>query len=196
MTSTSASPERVRLLRSELGLSLDALAARSGVSRSALSLIERAESSATAVVLDRLAAGLGVTLVSLFGAADDAAAAEPLSRRADQPVWRDPGSGYLRRSVSPGGFASPIEIVEVSFPAGARVAFENGPRDHVVHQQVWVLEGTLELTVGGVSHRLEAGDCLALRLDEPTAYRNPTRKAARYAVGDRRRAPDQEMSRA
>ena len=97
-------------------------------------------------------------------------------------MWRDPGSGYLRRSVSPGGFASPIQIVEVSFPAGARVAFENGPRDHVVHQQVWVLGGTLELTLGGVSHRLEAGDCLALRLDEPTAFRNPTRKAARYAL--------------
>lgn len=173
---------RVRVLRSELGLSLDALAARSGVSRSALSLIERAESSATAVVLDRLAAGLGVPLTSLFGAAGDAAGAQPLARRADQPVWRDPGSGYLRRSVSPGGFASPIQIVEVSFPAGARVAYETGPRDHVVHQQVWVLEGTLDFAVGRITHRLEAGDCLALRLDEPTAFRNPTRKPARYAV--------------
>jgi transcriptional regulator with XRE-family HTH domain len=173
---------RVRTLRSELGLSLDALAARSGVSRSALSLIERAESSATAVVLDRLAAGLGVPLVSLFGAAGDTAGAQPLSRRADQPVWRDPGSGYLRRSISPPGFASPIQIVEVTFPAGARVAYETGPRDHAAHQQVWVLDGTLELTVGRVSHRLETGDCLAHRLDEPTAFHNPTRKAARYAV--------------
>ena len=63
-------------------------------------------------------------------------------------MWRDPGSGYLRRNVSPGGFASPIQIVEVTFPAGARVAYENGARDHVVHQQVWVLEGTIELTLG------------------------------------------------
>jgi transcriptional regulator with XRE-family HTH domain len=172
---------RVRTLRSELGLSLDGLAARSGVSRSALSLIERAESSPTAVVLDRLAAGLGVPLTSLFGAGD-AATAQPLARRADQPVWSDPGSGYLRRTISPEGFASPIEIVEVTFPAGARVAYENGARDHVVHQQVWVLDGTLELTLGLDTHRLEAGDCLALRLDEPTAFRNPTRKPARYAV--------------
>lgn len=173
---------RVRTLRSELGLSLDALAARSGVSRSALSLIERAESSATAVVLDRLAAGLGVTLVALLGATDGTAAAEPLSRRAEQRVWRDPGSGYRRRSISPGGFMSPIEIAEVSLPAGAHVAFENGPRDHVVHQQVWVLEGSLELTVGRSAHRLQSGDCLALRLDEPTTYRNTTAKPARYAV--------------
>jgi transcriptional regulator with XRE-family HTH domain len=173
---------RVRALRADLGLSLDALAARSSVSRSALSLIERAESSATAVVLDRLAAGLGVPLAALFGATAKAAEASPLARRADQPVWRDPGSGYLRRSVSPGGVASPIQLVEVNFPAGARVAYETGPRDHVVHQQIWVLDGAIEFTLGRTTHRLEAGDCLAHRLDEPTAFRNPTRKPARYAL--------------
>jgi transcriptional regulator with XRE-family HTH domain len=44
--------ERVRGLRAAQGLSLDALAAKSGVSRSMISLIERAESSPTAVVLE------------------------------------------------------------------------------------------------------------------------------------------------
>ena len=42
--------ERVRELRAKTGLSLDALASRSGVSRSMISLVERAESSPTAVV--------------------------------------------------------------------------------------------------------------------------------------------------
>src|SRR5512134_2094875 len=85
----------VRALRSRLGLTLDSLSAACGVSRSALSLIERAESSPTAAVLDRIAVGLGVPLASLFG---DAAQEEPprsLARRAEQPVWRDPGSGYV-----------------------------------------------------------------------------------------------------
>jgi hypothetical protein len=40
----------------------------------------------------------------------------------------------------------------------------------------------MELTQGGLTHRLEAGDCLAMQLDGPMEYRNPTRKAARYAV--------------
>ena len=44
---------RVARCRANAGLSLDALAARSGVSRSTISLIERGETSATAVVLDR-----------------------------------------------------------------------------------------------------------------------------------------------
>ena len=62
------------------------------------------------------------------------------------------------------------------------MAFETGGRDMRVHQQVWVLEGLIEVTVGAVLHRLKAGDCLALVLDSPIVYRNPTRKAARYAV--------------
>ena len=173
---------RVRALRADLGLSLDALAAASGVSRSALSLIERAESSPTAVVLDKLAVGLRVPLAALFGDARAKTSAAPLARRAEQPVWKDPGSGYVRRSVTPDGHGAPMQIVEVTFPAGARVAYETGPRDHVVHQQVWVLDGTIEISVGASTHRLQVGDCLAMRLDAPTVFHNPTRKATRYAV--------------
>ena len=172
----------VRAMRQERGLSLDALAGLCGVSRSALSLIERAESSPTAVVLDRIAAGLGVPLVSLFGSPPEETEAHPVARRAEQSVWRDPSSGYLRRSVSPGGDGSPIRIVEVTFPAGARVAFETDGRDGVVHQQLWVLRGTIEFSIGGDTHRLHAGDCLATRLDRPTMFHNPTARAARYAV--------------
>ena len=97
---------RVRQIRDGLGLALDALAERSGVSRSMISLIERGESSPTAVVLEKLATGLGVPLASLFDA--PAAPADPVSRRRDQVEWRDPASGYVRRNVSPPGFASPI----------------------------------------------------------------------------------------
>ena len=51
---------RLRDLRDARGYSLDTLAERSGVSRSNISLIERGQSSPTAVVLDKLAIGLGV----------------------------------------------------------------------------------------------------------------------------------------
>lgn len=171
---------RVRDLRASLGLSLEALAARSGVSRSMISLIERGESSATAVVLDRLASGLGVSLASLFDA--PAVQPAPVARAADQPWWRDPASGYRRRNVSPSGFPSPIRIVEIVFPPGARVAYETGPREPRMHQQVWVLEGRIDVTVGEEQNVLNAGDCLALVLDRPVVYRNRTRRPARYAV--------------
>jgi transcriptional regulator with XRE-family HTH domain len=179
---------RVSALRHERELSLDALAAKCDVSRSMISLIERGQSSATAVVLEKLAAGLGVTLSSLFE--DTAPAASPVMRRADQPEWRDPQSGYLRRNVSPPHSVSPIQIVEVEFPAGARVAYESGPlRSNArrsdarrIHHQVWVLEGRIDITVGSQTHALATGDCIAFELDQPTAYHNPYRKPARYAV--------------
>ena len=176
--------ERVRELRAAHGLSLDALASKSGVSRSMISLIERGESSPTAVVLEKLAGGLGVMLASLFEA--PAAAGQvpsgPVARRDDQPQWRDPASGYVRRNVSPSGVSQPMQIVEVNFPPGARVAFETGGRDMRVHQQVWVLEGAIDIMLGAERHRLREGDCLAMQLDRPTMFHNPTRKPTRYAV--------------
>lgn len=171
---------RVRDLRADRGLSLEALAARCGVSRSMISMVERGRSSPTAVVLDKLAAGLDVPLASLFDAPEPPTG--PVARQVDQPEWRDAASGYVRRNVSPAGAGTPIQIVEVRFPAGARVAYETGPRDTRMHQQVWVLDGTIEVTVGEDRHRLATGDCLALVLDRPVMYHNPAESPARYAV--------------
>jgi len=173
---------RVRELRAARGLSLDALAGKSGVSRSMISVIERGESSPTAVVLEKLATGLSVTMPSLFETPAAAAPSGPLARRDDQPQWRDPASGYLRRNVSPPGVPQPMQIVEIRFPPGARVAFENGARDVRLHQQVWVLDGAIDVTLGVERHRLREGDCLAMQLDRPTMFHNRTRKPARYAV--------------
>src|SRR5690242_18891074 len=102
--------ERVRELRAGQGLSLEALASNSGVIRSMISVIERGESSPTAVVLDKLAAGLGVMLASLF---DAPAAAGAVSsgqgiRHVEQPMSRDPAYGYLRRNVSPHPIPQPM----------------------------------------------------------------------------------------
>jgi transcriptional regulator with XRE-family HTH domain len=176
--------ERARGLRAAQGVSLDALARKSGVSRSMISLIERGECSPTAVVLERLAAGLGVTLASLF---DPPVAAAKISgglvsRLEAQPKWRDPASGYLRRNVSPPGGNQPMQIVEVLFPPRQRVVFETTGRDRRFYQQIWALEGMIEITLGEEIHRLRPGDCLAMELDRPTTFYNPGRKTARYAV--------------
>jgi len=171
---------QVRMRRTALGLSLDALAANCSVSRSMISLIERGESSPTAVVLEKIATGLGLPLAALF--ADPAAPVDPVARAADRVSWRDPQSGYLRRNISPSNFPSPLQIVEVELPAGARVAYETGARQVGIHQQVWVRQGSLELTLGRRTWRLGEGDCLAMQLNEPTIFRNRTRKPVRYIV--------------
>lgn len=172
---------RLRELRATAGLSLEALATRSGVSRSNISLIERGQSSPTAVVLDKLASALGVSVASLFEQESARQVISPLARVADQPVWQDPASGYRRRNVSPTG-VSPIQLVDVVFPAGQRVQFETAGRDADIHQQVWMIDGVMEIAHGPSSWRLEAGDCLAFRLDAPVQFRNPGARPARYLV--------------
>ncbi|MEY4580347.1 MAG: hypothetical protein RL701_5050 [Pseudomonadota bacterium] len=147
-----------------------------------ISRVERGESSPTAVLLERLSAGLRTTLAALFDA-PAATATSPLQRRANQVSWRDPQSGYVRRNLSPSAIGSPLRLVEVTFPAGARVTYEAPPEGATrIDQQVWVMAGVIEIGVGHVKHRLEAGDCLAMQLDAPVFFRNPTRKPAHYLV--------------
>lgn len=170
---------RIKALRQSRSLTLDMLAERSGVSRAMISRVERGESSPTAALLDRICAGLGIFLSALFRDEDHGG---PLARHADQPVWTDPASGYLRRNVSPAGTGSGIEIVDVEMPPGARVLLDAARSAHRLDQQVWVLAGEMIVTLDGVEHPLAAGDCLQMLLDGPIAYHNPGSLPARYAV--------------
>lgn len=170
---------RLRAARSRLGWTLDALAQRTGVSRAMISRVERGESSPTAALLVRLSTGLGVSLSSLFR---EESRADPIARRADQPLWRDPATGYVRRNVSPPACGSRIDLVDVTVPPGARVAFGETPSLRRGDQQVWVQAGVLDLTVAGATHRLEAGDCMHMRLDGAIEFHNPGPDPVRYIV--------------
>ncbi|MFI7926449.1 helix-turn-helix domain-containing protein, partial [Acinetobacter baumannii] len=86
---------RIRELRLARGYTLDVLAARCQVSRSAISLIERGETSPTAVVLEKLANGLEVPLTQIFTNEVGNSSSQPLIRRNEQAEWRDPETGYI-----------------------------------------------------------------------------------------------------
>ena len=115
----------------------------------------------------------------LFAAAETPAS--PLSRCADQSTWRDPATGYLRRNVSPSGTGSPVDIVEVEFPAGGSTTLDS-PQLVGWSQHVWVLDGKLDLSLGDEAYRLGPGDCLWMRFDRPVTFRNTTPRPVRYAV--------------
>ncbi len=173
---------RIHGLRRTRGLTLEQLAAASGVSRSMISLIERAETSPTATVLDKLADALGVPLPSLFAVPDDDGEPTPLATRAQQAEWTDPATGYVRRQVSPASTDPALELVEIQFPPGQRVSFESPQRPVRVQQLVWMLDGEMEIALDGRIWRLRAGDCLRLVLDHTITFHNPTPKPARYAL--------------
>ncbi|WP_028002233.1 helix-turn-helix domain-containing protein [Sinorhizobium arboris] len=171
---------RVRELRAAQDLTLDDLATRSGVSRAMISRIERGEASPTAQLLAKLCSALGTTLSALF--ASETSDASPLVRREEQRMWRDPESGYVRRSVSPEGLGSPVDIVEVEFPPRARVVFEQQPMDRGITQHLWLFSGRLELTMESGRRLLEPGDCLFMGLEQAHIFHNPYEEPAHYAV--------------
>jgi transcriptional regulator with XRE-family HTH domain len=176
----NAISERLKSLRARAGLTLDELANRSGVSRAMISRIERAEASPTAALLARLSEALSLSLSAFF--ADDGPTTSPVSRHADQKLWRDPHTGYVRRSVSPPGMPSRVDIVEVDFPPHARVSFPPREESRIMTQHVWLFQGVLEMVIGETVHTLHPGDCLFMDIGDAFDFHNPSDKPARYAV--------------
>ena len=72
------------------------------------------------------------------------------------------------------------ELVEGRLGAGADIAYDRPPVPGL-EQHIWVLDGTLELTVDDRTHVLEAGDCLRFRLWGPSRFRCLTKNPTRYA---------------
>ena len=175
---TAGLPARIRLQRESRGWTLGELAARSGVSKAMISKIERGEASPTAALLGRLSGAFGLTLSALLARPE--ASASQLRRAAEQPLWRDPRSGYIRRALSPRA-DGPLDLVEVELPAGARIAFP-ATAYAFLYQQIWVLEGHLSFEEGIEVHELDAGDCLELGPPADCAFVNRTAAPCRYLV--------------
>ncbi|MEV8005795.1 helix-turn-helix domain-containing protein [Streptomyces sp. CACIS-1.16CA] len=170
---------RLADLRTEHGWSLDELARRSGVSRSTLSRLERCEVSPTATLLGRLCTVYGRTMSRLLMEVE--AEPPPLVPAARQTVWRDEAAGFVRRSVSPPHPGLRAEVVESVLEPGASIAYENAPVPGV-EQHIWVLEGTVEVTVAEVTHTVRTGDCLRFRLHGPSRFHCAGPGRARYAL--------------
>lgn len=169
---------RLRLERDSRGWSLAGLAEHSGVSKATISKIERAEVSPTAVVLVRLAAAFDLTFAGLMLRAEGQG--ERITRASEQPVWRDPETGYLRKQV----FSRPdhpLEIVNVELPARQRVVLPASSYAHI-RQALWVRTGNLVIIEAGERHELGAGDCLGFGPPSEVTFANETAAPCSYVV--------------
>ena len=171
--------QRLAALRAERGWSLDKLAERTDISRATLSRIERGELSPSAAILGRLCSAYSWTLSRLIAEAE--MHPPSLIRPAVQTVWVDPETRYRRRAVSPPAAGLRGELVEVRLPAGATVSFRASPVPGLEHH-LWLLEGSLQLTIEGRAFRLSAGDCLRYVLNGPSLFECKGKRRARYIV--------------
>jgi transcriptional regulator with XRE-family HTH domain len=168
---------RLRLERDSRGWSLADLAERSGVSKATISKIERDEVSPTAVVLVRLAGAFDLTLAGLLLRAEGQGR---LTRASEQPLWRDPKTGYLRKQV----FSRPdhpLEIIEVDLPAKQQVVLPASSYAHI-RQAVWVRSGHLVISEAGERHLLGPGDCLGFGPPSEVTFANETSAPCAYVV--------------
>ena len=175
---------KLKTLRKRQNLTLDALAERSGISRSMISLIEREQSSPTAMVLNKLADALGTSLPKLLSDSSEETISETqcLSSIENQKTWQDPESGYIRRQLTPRNATSTVELTEIIFPPKKSVTFENMLRNIEIHQQVWVISGKIEISDDHSTWHLKEGDCLIFQQKEHTIFFNPNNTEARYLI--------------
>jgi transcriptional regulator with XRE-family HTH domain len=161
--------QRVRSERISRGYSLDLLAERSGVSRSMLSAVERGAKAPTVLVLDRIAAGLDLSIERLVEPARGARVI--VLRSAEQEVVRDP-SGWERRIVSPRLPASELELLRMTIHPGVH-AGQFAPHTPGAREYVVVERGSLLLTLDGTPHLLHAGDSVHYDADCDHGFANP-----------------------
>lgn len=147
---------RLRGERDRRGLSLGALAERSGVSRGMLHEVGRGQTAPTVLVLDRIATGLGTSIARLVSG--ERADRVVLLPREAQPVARDP-SGWERRILSPVLPSVEFEFMRTTIgPGVAAGVFDPHPPGS--REYLAVEQGELELTLDGERYRLGPGDAI------------------------------------
>ena len=176
MSSADLQPEiriglRLRHARLGRGLRLRDVAELAGCSESMLSKIENDRAAPSLAVLHRITEALGLTVGEVFSRLHEVG--RVVSRPGERPVVAfDPlrsGTGIRMERLIPYGPAhllqGSIHIVE---PGGG----SDGMITHDGEEVGYVIEGALELTVGGEVFELTEGCSFVFRSEVPHGYRN------------------------
>lgn len=147
-------PARLKDARRAKGLSLDAVAKLSGVSRSMVSQIERGESSPTISTLWNLTKALHVDFAGLLE--DDHESHIEVLRSSDVPAIDNHGTGCSIRILSPPEEAGRHEVYDLRFSQDGvlnSLPHAQGAREHLT-----VIEGRLTVTSEDAVELLSEGD--------------------------------------
>lgn len=170
--------ERVRALRLERGLTLDELAARSGVSRRLITLLEAGQANSSLGTLDKLARALGIGFGALvLPKPPPLLVAEVPAQVA--PIWED-GKGSSARLLLSQSRSGQVELWRWELARGCRYdaeADQPGSEETVV-----AISGRLWVEVGDGSFLLGPGAYLRLPTDQRYSYVNKGRGPAIFVA--------------
>lgn len=168
---------RLRHARKVAGLTLKQLAVAAGCSESLISKLENDAASPSLAMLHRLALALGSNVSELTS--EDWVSEEPVLRAGDRPVNRfakGAKKGYIDLErithLQKGGLLQgDIHIVS---PGMVSEMIE-----HAGEEMGYVIEGSLDLTLGDATYTLNAGDSFHFPSNVPHGYRNSSNSVVR-----------------
>ena len=179
MSNPSPLGDALKRRRQEQKLTLDQLAAKSGVSRAAISKIERGDSGASTPVLGKLAEALDLSISQLVGGPRS----EPVLHipHDRQPSFLEEKTGFERRSLSPLYLGRGIDFVLNRLPPGTKTGPFPSHRQGV-EEHLYVAKGKLKVTLNGESHILKQGDFLFYRGDMSHSFENIANTPCEYFI--------------
>ena len=168
----------VRRLRTEQGISLRSLAARTDFSPSFISQVENGVVSPSIASMQKIAQALGVSLGEFFAAA---AEGEPglIVRVADRQQLSSGWSHARLESLGPIAGRRQEPILMTLEPEGRSAKH---PCASGAEEFAFVLEGQPTLTLGPEEHALRPGDAVTIRARELRRWENRTRAVVRVLV--------------
>lgn len=169
----------LRRRRKELKWTLQELADKSGVSRAAISKIERGDSGASTPVLGKLAEALDVSVSQLLGGAERTTVVHIPA--ANQPVFREQETGFERQSLSPLYLGRGVDFVLNRLPPHGKTGPFPSHRKGV-EEHLYVTKGRLKVTLGNESHIVNKGDFLFFHGDQNHTFENMTNRACEYFI--------------
>ncbi|MEZ0310449.1 MAG: rhodanese-like domain-containing protein [Myxococcota bacterium] len=159
----------LRELRTQRGLSLDAVARMSGLSRTLLGQVELGTNPPSLGVVWRLAKAFDVPFATLLSAPTVSATA--VLRKAKAKVLMSADGRFSSRALFPFGEPTKVEFYELWLAGHARDDAE--PHARGTKENLVVTRGQVVIEVAGQRHELGEGDALVFPADVPHAYVNP-----------------------
>jgi len=166
----------VQRQRIALGLTLEQLAALSGISKSMLSQIERSQANPTFGVLWSLTRALKLEFSDLIGGAERPPAVEIVSA-AQTPEIRSADGLCRLRILGPPRLAGAMEWYEVEILPGGTL--DSAPHAAGAAEHFTVIEGKFEVVSGATSRLLKAGETARYPADVGHRLANPSHALAR-----------------
>ncbi|MFN8060290.1 MAG: XRE family transcriptional regulator [Vicinamibacterales bacterium] len=164
--------------RTRRGLTLEALARASGVSKGMLVQIEQAATNPSIATLCRVAAALGVGVARLVEVAE-----EPVIRviapRETATLWRGRPGSEARLLVGSEG-AEVTELWDWRLAPGD--AYSGLAHPHGCRELLHVLGGELTLVLDSATRRVTEGETVMFRADRPHRYANEAKRPLRFVM--------------